>query len=87
MRLPGTFLNDLNKIVNNKEEEMKKIIALILVVIFLVFSFGSMVIASRDPAPNSGDCIPGGSGFEEPAGSGRGPAPNSGDGISDGPGW
>ena len=43
---------------------MKKIMVLILIVVFLMFSFGSMVIAGRGPAPNSGDCIPDGSGFE-----------------------
>ena len=79
----------LNKIVINKEEEMKKIIVLILIVAFLMFSFGSMVIASRGPALNSGDCIPDGSGFDGPLGdgSGRGPAPGSGDCIPDGPEW
>ena len=79
----------LNKIVINKEEEMKKITVLILIVAFLMFSFGSMVIAARGPAPNSGDCDPDGSGFVEPLGngSGRGPAPNSGDCDPDGPGW
>ena len=66
---------------------MKKIIVLILIVVFLVFSFGSIVIAARGPAPNSGDCVPDGSGFEEPFGNGPGPAPNSGDGVPDGPGW
>ena len=42
-----------------------------------------------EPAPNSGDSIPDGSGFDEPNGpsTGEGPAPNSGDGIPDGPGW
>ena len=50
------------------------------------------------PAPNSGDCIPDGSGFGGPngpngtgaQGSGNGPmgpAPNSGDGIPDGSGF
>ena len=66
---------------------MKKIIVLILIVAFLMFSFGSMVIAARGPAPNSGDCDPDGSGFVEPFGNGRGPAPNSGGCDSDGPGW
>ena len=66
---------------------MKKIIVLVLIVVFLVFSFASMVIAARGPAPNSGDCVPDGSGFVEPFGNGRGPAPNSGDGDPDGPGW
>jgi len=69
---------------------MKKVIVLILIVTFLVFSFGVMVIAKSGPAgpaPNSGDCIPNGSGFEEPFGNGTGGAPNSGDGIPDGSGW
>ena len=48
------------------------------------------------PAPNSGDCVPDGSGFDAPngangnigSGSGPlGPAPNSGDGIPDGSGF
>ena len=43
------------------------------------------------PAPNAGDGIPDGSGFdhEDPIGpdNGPGPAPSSGDGDSDGPGW
>ena len=42
------------------------------------------------PAPNSGDGISDGSGWEVPpkgANSGPGPAPNSGDGIPDGSGW
>ena len=48
------------------------------------------------PAPNSGDCIPDGSGFESPigpntdTGSGKGPvgpAPNAGDCIPDGSGF
>jgi len=68
---------------------MKKIIVLILVVVFLVFSFSGMVIAVRGPAPLSGDCNPDGSGFDGPLGDGNGPgpAPLSGDGVPDGPGW
>ena len=46
---------------------------------------------SPGPAPNSGDCIPDGSGFVsfdgQGPGYGPGPAPNSHDGIPDGPGW
>jgi len=40
------------------------------------------------PAPNSGDCIPDGSGMDDPANNpdAMGPAPNSGDGIPDGSG-
>jgi len=87
MRPPGTLLGVLNKIVIDKEEEMKKIIVLILIVAFLMFSFGSMVIAAHGPAPNSGDGDPDGSGLEEPFGNGPGPAPNSGDCDPNGPGW
>lgn len=46
---------------------------------------------SRGPAPNSGDGVPDGSGFENPPSSGSGtspgPAPNSGNGIPDGSGF
>jgi hypothetical protein len=56
---------------------------------------GTTLADGPGPAPNSGDCIPDGSGFESPnepngngsSGYGPGPAPNSGDGIPDGPGW
>ena len=86
MRPPGISLGFLNKIVIDKEEGMKKIIVLILVV-FLLFSFGSVIIAAPGPAPNSGDGVPEGSGLDAPFGNGPGPAPNSHDGIPDGPGW
>lgn len=66
---------------------MRKIIALVLVIAFLMFSFGSMIIASTGPAPNSGDGISDGSGFNGKVGGGFGGAPNSGDGISDGSGF
>ena len=39
------------------------------------------------PAPESGDCIPNGSGFDGEVGPGPGPAPNSGDSIPDGSGF
>ena len=87
MRPPVTFMGILNKIVNNKEEEMRKIVTLILVIVFLVISFGSIGIAGRGPAPSSGDGESEGPEWVEPYGNGRGPAPSSGDGISDGPGW
>jgi len=87
-------LGVLNKIVIDKEEEMKKIMVLILIVVFLMFSFGSMVIAenSPGPAPNAGLGLEDGSGFTDPAfpfgnGDTPGPAPGSGDGIPDGPEW
>ena len=76
---------------------MKKI--LIIAAIIAIVVAGVAIAAagnpgqkkSPGPAPNSGDCIPDGSGFESfdangPA-YGPGPAPNSHDGISDGPGW
>ena len=44
------------------------------------------------PAPNSGDGVPDGSGFDQPHrqnidSSGKGQAPNSGDGVPDGSGF
>ncbi len=66
----------------------------------LVVSLASVAFAANStpmgPAPNSGDCVPDGSGFDGPngpvgdVGSGSGPvgpAPNSGDGIPDGSGF
>ena len=53
----------MNKIVIDKEEGMKKIIVLILVVVFLLFSFGSVIIAGPGPAPNSHDGKPDGPGW------------------------
>jgi hypothetical protein len=47
-------------------------------------------VSAAGPAPNSGDCIPDGSGMVAPHGSGSGgtgPAPNFGDGIPDGSGF
>ena len=80
---------------------MKK--RVMLIVTAVVFIFSSLVYAGGNsghngPAPNSGDCIPDGSGFDTPNGpngitspsngSGqKGPAPNSGDGIPDGSGF
>ncbi|HJX31741.1 MAG TPA: hypothetical protein VJ624_07820 [Thermodesulfobacteriota bacterium] len=73
---------------------MKKLIVVLIAVLFLFSSSafagrGSGPKGPRGPAPNSGDCIPDGSGFEGPndQGFGRGPAPNSGDGIPDGSGF
>jgi len=78
---------------------MKKLI-IFVIALMLIFapltyagrgsgSRGSGPSYGRGPAPNSGDCIPDGSGFEGPndRGFGRGPAPNSGDGIPDGSGF
>ncbi|MFC2095654.1 hypothetical protein ACFLSW_04370 [Candidatus Bipolaricaulota bacterium] len=69
---------------------MKKTLALLLVVVF-VFAVGALltVYGVQGPAPNSGDGIPDGSGFEEPpgpigGGDTFGPNPSAGDGIPDG---
>ena len=72
----------------DKEEKMKKYIVLILIVAFLMISFGCTTITSNTPgpAPNSGDGVPDGSGLDAPdAPFGVDPAeaPNSGDGVSD----
>ena len=77
---------------------MKHVIKLagiaVMVAAILVFTIAGVVSAASGPmgpAPNSGDCIPDGSGFEAPNGpvgdNGAGPAPNSGDGIPDGSGF
>ena len=65
MRLQECTLGVLNKMVIDKEEEMKKIIVLILVVAFFMTSFGCTTITDNGPgpAPNSGDSVPDGSGF------------------------
>ncbi len=73
-------------------------LTLVVVALLTVVLAGTVSASSgpMGPAPNSGDCIPDGSGFETPNGpnavvaSGafsKGPAPNSGDCISDGSGW
>jgi len=67
----------------------RKTILIACLVIVLVVTAGIAAAEGMGPAPDSGDCIPVGSGFESPNGeqNGPGPAPNSGDGIPDGPGW
>lgn len=68
---------------------MKKMMTLLMALV-LMFAVGSiMVYAGTGPAPNSGDGISDGSGFDSPAGpsSGTAGAPNSGDSTSDGSGW
>jgi len=72
-------------------------LALVLAAVLALALAGTALAAKgpMGPAPNSGDCISDGSGFEipmGPAGTGlgsgpRGPAPNSGDGIPDGSGF
>mgnify|MGYP003592244438 CR=1 FL=1 len=88
---------------------MKKLIVTIIVGMLLSASFanaapnygsvpapGPTLIPSPGPAPNSGDGISDGSGFEEDFSLfdvvsgiffGPGPAPNAGDGVSDGSGF
>ena len=73
---------------------MKKIGIAILVLVFasMVCGIASAASTAVGPAPNSGDCISDGSGFDQPNrqnqdSPGKGPAPNSGDGIPDGSGF
>ena len=79
---------------------MKRLLTILTIILFLTASAG-MVIAQysghQEPAPNAGDGVPDGSGFDAPNGpdgndsasaSGpAGPAPNAGDGIPDGSGF
>lgn len=71
---------------------------LLMIAAVMSFVVPAAVLADgpMGPAPNSGDCIPDGSGFDSPngpagnVGSGSGPvgpAPNAGDGIPDGSGF
>jgi len=76
---------------------MKKATLVILLSTILVVSLTASVVLSEPvanagadapgPAPNSGDCIPDGSGLDPRDCPGKGPAPNSGDGIPDGSGF
>jgi len=70
---------------------MRRILVLLLAVALLCTGGVMVVHGGPGPAPNSGDGVPDGSGFESPpgpVGDGEpfGPAPNSGDGIPDGSG-
>ncbi|MBU0497158.1 MAG: hypothetical protein KKC68_02460 [Candidatus Thermoplasmatota archaeon] len=75
----------------------RKTIVLVACLLTVVVGIaGNSLAGGSGPAPNSGDGIPDGSGFDSSNGpngvgcSGNGhdgPAPNSGDGIPDGPGW
>ncbi len=79
-------------------ELARKLLVVLLVVTFILAT-ASIVFANSSgpmgPAPNAGDGISDGSGFEPPIIGGRvgygsepkGPAPNSGDGIPDGSGF
>jgi hypothetical protein len=73
-------------------------LTLVVAAIMTVVLAGTVFASSgpMGPAPNSGDCVPDGSGFVTPNGSNAdvgsgngpvGPAPNSGDGIPDGSGF
>jgi len=73
---------------------MKKFIVLILMLAFLMISFGCTTIAANSPGPatNSGDGVSDGSGltpvpFGVEVTPGPGPAPSSGDGDPDGSGF
>lgn len=70
---------------------MKKWIVLMCLVMFMGGNAGIAIggdYGLDGPAPNSGDGVPDGSGFDsDPASPGDGPAPNSGDGVPDGSGF
>lgn len=70
---------------------MKKWILAFCIVMFMAAN-ASLAIGGDygldGPAPNSGDGVSDGSGFDgDPTSPGDGPAPNSGDGVSDGSGF
>ena len=65
-------------------------LTLVIMVILVVTLAGTALAAGNgymEPAPESGDGIPNGSGFDGDVGFGPGPAPQSGDGIPDGSGF
>ena len=65
-------------------------LAMVITAILVVALAGTALAAGNgymEPAPESGDGIPNGSGFDGDVGLGSGPAPNSGDGVSDGSGF
>jgi len=74
---------------------MKKILIIVAIVAIVIAGVAVASAGNHDkspgPAPNSGHCIPDGSGFASFDGIGPaygpGPAPNSHDGVPDGPGW
>jgi nitrate reductase NapE component len=89
-------VNQRENSVNKKggDEMSRKIMVLtIALAIIAVVAFAVTSVAFADgygymePAPESGDGIPNGSGFDGEVGDGCGPAPNSGDGIPDGSGF
>ena len=66
---------------------------ILIVSVTCVYAFGiNDATDAHGPAPNSGDCVPDGSGYNRndwPTNDnpGKGPAPNSGDGVPDGSGF
>lgn len=71
---------------------MKKIVGAAILLLVLASMVCGIAAASVGPAPNSGDSVSDGSGFEQPNyqnedNPGVGPAPNSGDGTPDGSGF
>jgi hypothetical protein len=65
-------------------------VIMIMVAILVIALAGTALAAGNgymEPAPESGDGFPNGSGFDGDVGFGFGPAPNSGDGIPDGSGF
>jgi len=65
-------------------------LAMVITAIMVVALAGTVLAAGNGyigPAPESGDGIPNGSGFDGDVGSGPGPAPNAGDCIPDGSGF
>ena len=77
-----------------KKARLAILLSTILVVsLTCVYAFCADADAeSPGPAPNSGDCVPDGSGYDRTDwpnddNPGKGPAPNSGDGDPDGSGF
>ena len=75
---------------------MKKIVGVVILLLVCGSILCGTVAAAEEPfgpAPNSGDGISDGNGFDDPwqnadsPGDAVGPAPNSGDGIPDGSGF
>jgi len=81
--------------IHHKEESVRKLIVLLVVVVMVLATAGSALASNgpAGPAPNSGDGVSDGSGFDGTNGplgnvdGDTGPAPNSGDGIPDGSGF
>ena len=71
---------------------MKKFVGIGILVLVVASMFCGIVVAANTagPAPNAGDSVPDGSGFEDAHWQNEdspGPAPNAGDGIPDGSGF